>query len=660
MAPNAILPTDQTTEQYPAPTPRQVLRVALNLKYLIDHVISIGVPAELITQQGLRILNDNVIQLTLEACGGQGDGKKGSLSRRYRLCIVFCLLKVCSWYWDLAVAELHDSELHFLRALAAQQLAKLVIEREEDERYCFVQMLCRRYLICLNDEDAQPANALELAVDMHLTIVIGLLGYQRCMKWLWRGWIVQLDNDPHAYTLYRNTADLRFLVHFDPDRIKTPLYQNFMEIFFCVVVLVLYTYVVNLRYDVHGLDFGEGLLYAFFLSLIMDEVVKFYHVGWLYFGFWNAFNDTLYVIVAILVVFRVLSLAESGRPQAEAYGEILYRVLSCALPFVYGRLLLYLDAERFVGAMIVVVKRMLKELLIFFSLLIVVMIGFLQGFLGLDLSDGKRESTKTVLKVMVMTVVGGPDFDALSHLALPYATIIYYLYTFLVTTILLNVLVALFSLAYSIIYDNATDEYLALVAQKTLKYIRAPDENVFVPPFNLVELTIEVLCGWWTSRLVFQAINYYAMLVVYSPVLLFVSIQEVRALHRVQYNRMKRVPDDSNEVDTEWSLTDGYVELLLSGEDGIAATQQTVREGIRAQRAAEREDPEFSVNLLEWHARIHAAAPAVEKAAKTNVGWELYPLYEKLESLEKLVGGLMEENRRLRADKGDSGPEPAL
>ena len=57
-------------------------------------------------------------------------------------------------------------------------------------------MLCHRYTICVNGVDATPVSALEMAVDMHSTIVIGSSGYQRCIKWLWRGWIIQSSTDP--------------------------------------------------------------------------------------------------------------------------------------------------------------------------------------------------------------------------------------------------------------------------------------------------------------------------------------------------------------------------------------------------------------------------------------------------------------------------------
>ena len=46
--------------------------------------------------------------------------------------------------------------------------------------------------------------------------------------------------------------------------------------------------------------------------------------------------------------------------------------------------------------------------------------------------------------------------------------------------VLLNILIALFNSAYEDITDNAIDEYMGLFAQKTMQFVRAPDENVFI------------------------------------------------------------------------------------------------------------------------------------------------------------------------------------
>ena len=61
------------------------------------------------------------------------------------------------------------------------------------------------------------------------------------------------------------------------------------------------------------------------------------------------------------------------------------------------RLLLYLDSVRFFGAMLVVLKVMMKESLIFFALLIVIVVGFLQAFIGLDSADNNADVSKLLI-----------------------------------------------------------------------------------------------------------------------------------------------------------------------------------------------------------------------------------------------------------------------
>lgn len=140
--------------------------------------------------------------------------------------------------------------------------------------------------------------------------------------------------------------------------------------------------------------------------------------------------------------------------------------------------------------MLVCLSQMIRESLIFFVLLIVLCCGFLQAFVGLDESDGSVSIFGETLHVILVTIMMEPDFDSLESLAWPYGKVLYYFFTFIVTILLLNILIALFGSAYGRVYDNAIDEYLALQAEKTLRFIRAPDSYVYVPPLNLIEMVL--------------------------------------------------------------------------------------------------------------------------------------------------------------------------
>lgn len=117
--------------------------------------------------------------------------------------------------------------------------------------------------------------------------------------------------------------------------------------------------------------------------------------------------------------------------------------------------------------------------------------------------------------------------------------------------ILLNILIALYNSAYEDITGNATDEYMALFSQKTMQFVRAPDENVFIAPFNLIEMFLLILpFEWWMNDKTYDRINDYVMAVIYSPLLIVTAFLEQREAWVVKANR--RRGDEDEDVTQEW------------------------------------------------------------------------------------------------------------
>ncbi|KAH3680484.1 hypothetical protein WICMUC_000271 [Wickerhamomyces mucosus] len=633
------------------PSPRQVLRICLNLKLLIDNVIPIQFKWEDVISSDSKIINHRVIDLALQAAGGEGNGKIGSSSQKYRSSLVFALLKVTGWYWELAGTEIHDSDLYNLRAEAAQLIAKTVIEREKDHKFLF-HMLTHRFVVNLNTIDSEPANALELAVDMHSTTIIGSSGYQRCVKWLWNGLIVQSAKNPSCYVFYKDVAKNSLLTHFNPNRIKTPLYQNYLEIFFSVVYLLLYTIYINQNEKgVVPLILPEIGYYLFTFSYIYDETVKLYHIGInnSYFNFWNIYNDFMYGIISVAIILRFVALHKvSSDPDFALTLDLAsFRLLALTAPLMWCRMLLFLDVERFVGVLIVIIKVMMKESFIFFFLLTIVIVGFLQGFLGLDSSDGKRNSTYLIVTELMKGILGGANYSAFQQFSYPYSSILFYAYNFLISVILLNVLIALFSSAYQKVYDNALEEYMVLYTTRVLKYIRAPDSQVYVPPLNLIELIISPF-QLILTKLQYNVLSYYVMIIIYSPFLCYISIKETIQARKISYNRLKGLSDDANEYDREWDLTDGYRDsdylngLFSDGNEGVQISNRHISQDLKDQYRAENEDPTFKVGK-NWYNKVNTVSQPIDQSNEHGIGWELYPLYEKIDNLTKLVENLKEK-----------------
>ncbi|WYZ44824.1 hypothetical protein EsH8_VIII_000140 [Colletotrichum jinshuiense] len=544
----------------PAP---EVTKIALKLRHLIE----LAVPCELdetdITKAHSKIITNKVVKAAKEAGGSH-----------YGSCVVFCLIVCKRWFKHQALVELWDADLHRVRAVACEVIAKQIIETEEDLQYLMHSVLLRRYSILVDGESTPPANVIEKAVDLHAVRVIGSSGYQKCISYLWKGWLVQDENDPAVFVDYKDKSNPSFFVHMDPDRIRAPMYQNATQVLISFIYIGLYTAVINSVNAKGVLDSAEVLLYIFTLGFICEEVTKFWKAGYHILGFWNAFNGVLYSFISLSLVLRIIGLTHNeGDSARKFYSELSYNFLAFSAPMIWSRLLLYLDSFRFFGAMLVVLKVMMKESLIFFALLAVLIIGFLQAFVGLDLADDLVADDITfILSAMANAIMQSPDFDGFDKFSPPFGIILYYCFTFIVMVVLLNILIALYNSAYEDIYDNANDEYLALFAQKTMQFVRAPDENVYIPPFNLIEMVV-ISLFWWMEKSKFERMSDVIMGIIYSPVLVVAAYFETRSAADIRSNRARGEEDD--DTTEEWEQMEDQVDFESDGWNKLCLSAKT-------------------------------------------------------------------------------------
>ncbi|KAF2161435.1 hypothetical protein M409DRAFT_28166 [Zasmidium cellare ATCC 36951] len=556
---SALLPSHRNPDTVSAIPAREVTFVALRLKYQLEQVIPCELPEERVTKPHSDVINPAVIKTAKSA------GKVSGSDDDHGACVIYCLLIVKHWFKRQAMLELWDADLHELRATACEVLAKHIIEDEDDHNYLMEEVLLKRYSIVVNGEDTKPANAVEKAVDLHAVRIIGSSGYQKCVNHLWRGWLVQDEDDPSRFIDYKLKTSTNYWDHFDPDRMRVPQYQNALQVLISIIFLALYTGAINTINPGGELDVVEGLLYIFTAGFICDEASKFIKIGRYYFGFWNIFNTTLYTLLVISFVLRLIGLGHEWKSETRLhYNTLSYNFLAFSAPMFWMRLLLYLDGFRFFGAMLVVLKVMMKESLIFFALLIIVLIGFFQAFIGMDQVDENITAAQFIVKAMLSAIMGDPDFDSWGNFAPPFGLILYYIYNFVIIVILLNVLIALYNSAYEDIYENAIDEFLALFAQKTLQFVRAPDENVFIAPFNLIEIFGLILpFEWWMPKARYEQLNDLVMGVIYSPLLCVTALLETRTARKVRWNRSRHEADD--DTVEEWEQLEGELDVEGTG-----------------------------------------------------------------------------------------------
>lgn len=108
-----MLPTYHEEQIPSAIDPVEVTKVALRLKYLIEQCVPCELEEEMITKPHSRIITPKVLQAAKEAGGDQ-----------FGACVVYCLLVNKRWFNRLALLEIWDANLHNVRAVAAEMIAK--------------------------------------------------------------------------------------------------------------------------------------------------------------------------------------------------------------------------------------------------------------------------------------------------------------------------------------------------------------------------------------------------------------------------------------------------------------------------------------------------------------------------------------------------------
>ena len=145
---------------------------------------------------------------------------------------------------------------------------------------------------------------------------------------------------------------------------------------------------------------------------------------------------------------------------------------------------------------------------------------------------------------------------------------------------------------------------MALFALKTMQFVRAPDENVFIAPFNLIEVFLLILpFEWWMPTQRYERLNNYVMGVIYSPLLIITAFMETRQAHAVRHNR--RHGESDEDTTEEWEQMAGQVDFE---SDGWAKKVESTRPNVETDVAV--------VEIRELRAQVEDLKKIVEASAK--------------------------------------------
>lgn len=93
--------------------PIEVTKVAVRLRRLIEECVPCELEENLITKPHSKVITNKVIKAAKQAGGSE-----------YGACVVFCLLVCKRWFSHQSSVELWDADLHLVRGVACEVIAK--------------------------------------------------------------------------------------------------------------------------------------------------------------------------------------------------------------------------------------------------------------------------------------------------------------------------------------------------------------------------------------------------------------------------------------------------------------------------------------------------------------------------------------------------------
>lgn len=555
-----LLPTERAmaSVDVPLPSPKVVSALIARYRLLIDELIPDPITPDNITSR------DGIVTPAVERAFAQGAGD-------WPHAAPYALIEASRDLRYLA-GRLGGSELADQRALVAEVLARRLAARGElawrlalkDRRGTAAAIsagrvglpadspwemdashlsLTRKYQrLTADGEPTPPASTLEAGVDGNCLLFLASPEVQGCVQALWTGHLVKTYADsgetrilPYHETepflpSNANSWDLAkfWARHFNPQRLGTPMYSYWISISLWLVFLVLYT--LSMR-AVKEFDIWEASLWVFALGFLCEDVLRWFKLGGLdKVDFWvivDILTDTLF---AVSFICRVAGFSfPPGSHQQELWQLRAFQFLACLAPLIWFQLLRVADNVQFFGIVEVIIFAMLKQTAIFFVLLIITAVGFAQALYGLDMADGQQvpDLLGKLANSLTQSVLGDPDYDLVAEaFGYPFGRVLYYCLTFMTSLILSNILVAFFNSAYEDVVDQASAYARAYFAQKVVAMVRAPDEFVYLAPFNLIEALFIAPFERCLPRAAYVRINAVVQSIVYCVPLAIIALYE--------------------------------------------------------------------------------------------------------------------------------------
>lgn len=435
----------------------------------------------------------------------------------------------------------------------------------------------------LDPNEVWPESAMSLAIDTHSIRFTHHPLVQRAVDQIWRGRILlvreEIAADPQAATAADENLSLLFAASsrmshrylfteggegtivttlktpktlpsrrkaardmlsfanlFDVSKLRIPLYQYVIRLSFMAVFLVVYTLVVFDR--PLAPDSLEWSLLVLTLAYLADEFkaavdggIKIYLSS-----LWNWLDIGS---LALILAFYGTRWAGLALDRADLR-ELAFNLLACANAFLWPRAFAALDRIRFLGVLLIVCKHMVASAGLFFLLMLVNLIGFTQGLFAVSRGNADPNNTEEpwswwgILYELTLTYIGfyWRALDLAVELEPVFGQILVVAFLSITNLILLNLLISIFAQSFSSVLDNADAEFEFSLALHIVEHALADDVFPYLPPLNLIELSVAPL-QYVLPRNIFLRANRVLLQIVCSPILLVIWIAELWSIFRM-------------------------------------------------------------------------------------------------------------------------------
>ncbi|KAH8094840.1 hypothetical protein BXZ70DRAFT_991717 [Cristinia sonorae] len=511
------------------PSPDTLSKLVRRLRTMTLTLLPVEVPLESLDDPTSRIITPQVISAYMASAGDFVEA------------LPYCLLRARKEFmWD-ANHNPADYGENLGRAIACEVLARRVIHRAPPDR--ITPMMSTRFMHReIDGDESEKVSALEMAIDSHCTIFLSSTEAQDVVNDLWKGHLVQKHDVKHDIDFMPFTEHTHdgFWSHMSPSRLAVPRYQNIFRILVWAIFLLVYSQAVRepldkIDPDYHDFDTWEIILYTMALSFCFEaltlpftqiyKLLRF--VSWRAFGFWNFISFMIDTLLFSAFILRIVGIA-SSETNNHAMRLRSFQCLSFVAPMICltfnAELIPIFDGYKYVGTMQICIARMLQESSMFFGLLAILGVGFLQGLYALDAADGQQENPFELINVLIQALLQAPNYEWFK--SSPAGLGLYYLWNVATAVILLNVLISLFSSAYDDVVEDAAAEYLAYFADKAVGMVRAPDQYLYPAPFNLIELVFIAPLEYIVPTHTYKTINKWMMSIVFFIPLAAIALFE--------------------------------------------------------------------------------------------------------------------------------------